>query len=829
MIGTLQKWWTKFCKGGFTPAMNNDEKRYMYTLNVYWLISIIAYSIFLILLLVWQNNGFTVLVTSNLIMYLLFLLARYLMLLGRYLTARHVLLLVINAGIFFYDGIIGFHGWVFIYYIPFLFVTISLFSYRAKTVSLVVYVLLPVLLFLITHFYLPHWSIAGSWVAVNNPLFGVGNFLMALLLVALFTANIIKGNLRNLQLIERNQLNLQALIDNTTDSVWSIDSKNIITSANMVFKKGIKDMFGVDIQPGFDMNTIYERPDYPALFKKHHALLFETDSLHDIYRFYGNRHYEVFGTTYYDKQGQLSGASFHVRDITDIIHSGEELQQAFINLQTLIDNTYASIWSVDTSYKVIAANRNYKEDMRRIFNIDVHPGYDISQIFDRPNYPRDWLEHYKRVFSGESYQLEYKFEDTVFELMVAPIFGLYKSIIGAAFYARNISQRKHNELALLEAKEKAEEAAKAKAQFLSNISHELRTPLNGIVAITRIMLGEPTTPEQYKNLEVLKYSGDHMLSLIDDVLDFNKIEAGKVIIEKASFNLYQAMEGLAKTFVAQAAEKGIGYEVVLPAELNRLVTGDVTRVTQVINNLLGNAFKFTPKGKVMFSAALQKRGPDYLQVVFTVKDTGIGIAADKIDKIFESFTQADVKTTRKYGGTGLGLTISKRLVQLMDGELLVQSEPGIGTTFTIELGFGLSQQLSGVPQEKGINELKKFTGVKVLLAEDNPINLMVASNILKKWEMEVTPVKDGREALDAMQTATFDLVLMDLEMPVLDGAAAAKEIRLTNQQVPIIAFTAASYENMHQDLLQKGMTGFVPKPFKPEHLHQCISDALQQA
>jgi signal transduction histidine kinase/CheY-like chemotaxis protein len=739
------------------------------------------------------------------------------------------LMLVINAGIFFYDSIIGLNGWVFVYYIPFLFVSISLFSYKSKLITLTAYVVLPIVLFLVARFYLHSQIRDTQWALGITPYFSVANFLLALLLVALFAFNIIKGNLDSLHQIERNRLHLQALIDNTADSVWSIDDNNIITSANMIFKRDMKTIFGVDVRPGFDMNAIYARPDFPAIFKEHHRLLFEMGTLHDIYRYFGNRHYEVFGTTYHNKQGELSGASFHVRDITDIIQSGEELQQAFINLQTLIDNTHASIWSVDTNYKVIAANRIYKEDMRRIFQVEMVPGFDIGQLFSKNNYPSEWLDHYKRVFAGETFQLEYSFEEKTYELMVAPIFGLYKSIIGAAFYARNVTQRKRNEIALLEAKEKAEEATKAKAQFLSNISHELRTPLNGIVAITRIMLGEPTTGEQQKNLEVLKYSGDHMLSLIDDVLDFNKIEADKVIIEKVSFNLQHTLFGITKAFAALATEKNILFEVNLPDGLNQLVNGDITRITQVMNNLLGNAFKFTPKGKVIFSADVVQQESEKMQVKFTVSDTGIGIAADKLDLIFESFTQADVRTTRKYGGTGLGLTISKRLVQLMEGTMWVNSKPGVGTTFTIELGFALARRSSGSQGEKGINELKKFTGVKVLLAEDNPINLMVACNILKKWEMDVTPVKDGQEALDAMESGNFDIVLMDLEMPVLDGAAATKQIRLSNQQVPIIAFTAASYENMKQELLQNGMTGFVPKPFKPEYLHQCIADALKQS
>jgi signal transduction histidine kinase/CheY-like chemotaxis protein len=702
MNAKIEKWWDRFCKGGILPDMDNVEKNYIYGFNVYWFISIAGYTFFLTMLLLLQHNAILLLLASNLVMYLLFFTVRYLVARRHQsFLARHLLLLVINAGIFFYDTLIGSKGLVFVYYIPFLFVTISLFSYRAKLATLTAYISLPVALFLFSWLYtMPYANL--DWPVVKGPVFGIVNFLLALLLVALFAANIIRGNLGSLYQIERNRLSLQALID----------------------------------------------------------------------------------------------------------------------------NTHASIWSVDTRYRVIAANRVYKEDMRRIFGVNMHAGFDVRQLFGRENYPEEWQGHYLTVFSGKPFQLEYRFNEEVYELMVAPIFGVHRSIIGAAFYARNISYRKKNELAILEAKEKAEEASRAKAQFLSNISHELRTPLNGIIAITRIMLGEVMADDQRRNMEVLKYSGDHMLSLIDDVLDFNKIDAGKMVIEKAVFNLHHAMEDLVKSFMVHAEEKKIAFEMSLEPDLNQLVTGDITRLVQVMNNLLGNAFKFTSKGKVFFGAAILQRNANSLRVKFSISDTGIGIAAGKIDKIFESFTQADVETTRQFGGTGLGLTISKKLVELMGGNLSVQSEEGVGTTFIIELDFGLAEKQSHVIKEKGINDLKKFAGVNVLLAEDNPVNLLVASTILKKWEMLVTSVDNGQKAIDAMRTGKFDIILMDLEMPVMDGITAVREIRLINPGVPIIAFTAAIYENMQQDLLQKGMTDFVPKPFKPEHLHQCIAAAL---
>ncbi len=828
MISAGVRWLYKICRTGFTLDMSPADKRIIFTLNVYWFISLAAYSLFLVLLLLTQHTS-RLLITANLLMYLFFFLVHFMVKRKAFSPARHLLLLLIHAGIFFYDNLLGSNGWVFLFYIPFLFVTISLCTGKGPVFCLLAYILLPVLLFLITQYNGYQLFNSNYHIATTNVFFRNCNFLLALLLVAIFAANIIRGNIENLFVIDRNRLNLQALIDNTADSIWSIDNDHILTSANNVFKKNIKELFGIEVKPGFDMQQVYAHPDFPVLFRQHHQLLFEHGYLHDIYQFSDNRYYEIFGTAYKDVQGVLSGASFHIRDITEIKRGETELKQAFISLQALIDNTHASIWSVGADYRIIAANRVYKDDIRHIFGEEINTGYSIAALFERTDYPAEWKSHYERAFSGETFQLEYIFDDDTFELMVSPIVGLHDDIVGAAFYARNISKRKFNERTIIEAKEKAEEASRVKAQFLSNISHELRTPLNGIIALTRIMLSEPVSPAQKRNLEVLKHSGDHMVSLIDTVLDFNKIEADKVVLEKISFNLKTSLQKTANVFQSQTKKGQVVFETFFDEQLNRHVSGDITKLNQVLNNLLGNAFKFTEKGKITFSARLIDIKPENtMQVEIEVSDTGIGIAPEKLDVIFDSFTQADARTTRKYGGTGLGLTISKRLTELMGGTLTVKSILKEGTTFCVRLALPCTVSGQQKAEEKTIAQLHKLTGVKVLVVEDNPVNMMVVTNILQKWEMEVATAADGQKALEQVASRQFDIILMDLEMPVMDGIVAVAEIRRMGNPVDIIAFTAASYPDMEADLREKGMNDYVKKPFRPQDLHSKMVSLLQK-
>ncbi|MFL5748528.1 MAG: response regulator [Niastella sp.] len=386
----------------------------------------------------------------------------------------------------------------------------------------------------------------------------------------------------------------------------------------------------------------------------------------------------------------------------------------------------------------------------------------------------------------------------------------------------DVSNVKMAEFELMKAKEKAESAARTKSRFLSNMSHELRTPLNGIIGASNLLLQEEHLNTQVQHLDILKFSSEHMMMLINDILDYNKMEAGKVELADVPVNIKEFMQKLASQFSPQIKLKGLEFKIDIDDRLDLEFYTDETRLNQVLSNLLANALKFTHQGTITMAVRKLFSSSTKSTLQFIVMDTGIGIPKNKHKEIFDSFTQADVNTTRKYGGTGLGLAITKRIVNMFNSDLLLESEENKGSAFhfTVELRICENRKRY---MEDNIKNLDSLEGIRLLIAEDNPVNLSIAKRFLTKWGIQVSEATNGREALAQFKKGTFDLLLIDLEMPEMDGATALKEIRKINTSIPAVAFTAAVYDNMQADLLQKGFTDFIHKPFRPEELHSKIS------
>jgi PAS domain S-box-containing protein len=387
----------------------------------------------------------------------------------------------------------------------------------------------------------------------------------------------------------------------------------------------------------------------------------------------------------------------------------------------------------------------------------------------------------------------------------------------------DISDVKITEFELMKAKEKAEEATRAKSKFLSNMSHELRTPLNGIIGACNLMLGEEYLSEQKPRLDILKFSSEHMMTLINDILDYNKIEAGKLELEEAPINIKEFTERLAAQFSTEVSKKGLHFFTEITDDLDIEVITDQTRLNQVLYNLLSNAIKFTHEGSVCLIVKKLFATSNKATVQFLVVDTGIGIPKEKQKEIFASFTQADTDTTRKYGGTGLGLSISRKLVNMFNSELILESSVNKGSIFHFTVEWKINEDRKRYINEERSKDLNLLPGTRVLIAEDHPVNMSIAKRFLQKWGIEVTEAVNGKEAVEQFKKGTFDLLLIDLEMPEMDGVTAMREIRKLNPEIPVIAFTAAVYDNMQADLLQKGFVDFIPKPFRPEVLHDKIA------
>ncbi|GAA4465337.1 hypothetical protein GCM10023093_17360 [Nemorincola caseinilytica] len=390
---------------------------------------------------------------------------------------------------------------------------------------------------------------------------------------------------------------------------------------------------------------------------------------------------------------------------------------------------------------------------------------------------------------------------------------------------RNLQVRQQIELARKE-KEVAERTARLKHQFMANMSHEIRTPMNAIIGMARLLLTRDPRPEQLRYLNAIQMSADNLLVIINDILDLSKIEAGKIVIEHIDFSMREVLQSVRDMLMLKAEERHIELRTSVDDALPRKLTGDPTRVNQVLINLAGNAVKFTEQGYVSVHISLAREEGSKLWVRFDVTDTGIGIAKEHIDSIFDSFTQAGAETTRKFGGTGLGLTICRQLVSLMGGEMTVQSQLGKGTTFTVTIPFDRAAEQTDEVQSNVLDpvSMRRLNNMKVMLVEDNEFNRMVAEDTLKELipSIRLDVAINGQEAVDHLRREMYDVVLMDIQMPVMDGITATKIIRTElpspQRNVKIIAMTANVLQEDVQHYFVVGMNGFVSKPFHAEEL-----------
>jgi signal transduction histidine kinase len=387
---------------------------------------------------------------------------------------------------------------------------------------------------------------------------------------------------------------------------------------------------------------------------------------------------------------------------------------------------------------------------------------------------------------------------------------------------KHIASLEQAEFEILQAKDRAEKAAAAKTRFMSNMSHELRTPLNAIIGTTHLLMQEYEQLQESDHFRILKDSSEHMLHLVNEVLDFNKLDEGKLRLVYEPFDLDEMLRQAAGTFTSTIQQKNI--DLLLDTSTvpkDQKIVGDEMRLKQVLLNLLSNAIKFTETGTVRLIAHVRQLTDSGAEVYFAVSDTGIGIPQEKIHLIFDSFTQADAETTRKYGGSGLGLSICKELVWKMGGQLQVRSQPGKGSLFYFTIYLSFEQRTAIVPKDK-LQSLKKLNGVKILLVEDNAVNMKIARRFLHSWGASIDTAENGVIAWRLFQEQSFDLLLIDLEMPLMDGKELLTQVRSVNKDIPAIAFTAAVYENMYDDLQKHGFNGYLHKPFQPDEMHRNI-------
>jgi signal transduction histidine kinase/CheY-like chemotaxis protein len=420
----------------------------------------------------------------------------------------------------------------------------------------------------------------------------------------------------------------------------------------------------------------------------------------------------------------------------------------------------------------------------------------------------------------------------------ARIWGIIMGILAcgllvyAFWYILNLSSRQQRIIAHLnESERKIKEASLLKEQFLANMSHEIRTPMNAIIGFTNILKRTSLDTEQRRYVQNIHSASDNLLALINDILDLSKIEAGMIQLEDTNFSLRSLISSIAAMFDEKIKEKNLYLNTEIKDNVPDILTGDAVRLTQILINLLSNGIKFTEKGGVKLTVDVLKMDKLKAHLRICIIDSGIGIAKEKQATIFERFQQAEAETTRRFGGTGLGLSIVKQLVELQGGTLTLKSQPGKGSEFTLNIEYKLPDEEKMLSEALAATEVKAISlaEIKVLIAEDNPMNQQLIKHLMKNWGIQHTIVNNGAEAVEALKKESYTLILMDIQMPEMDGYTATDVIRNElNLQIPIIAMTAHAMMGEKEKCLQLGMNDYISKPLKETILYNIIAQYSYQ-
>ncbi|MCX7711904.1 MAG: PAS domain S-box protein [Clostridia bacterium] len=521
-------------------------------------------------------------------------------------------------------------------------------------------------------------------------------------------------------------------------------------------------------------------------------------------------------------------------DITASKNAGEALARSRDFYLTLFENFPALIWRAGTDSRC-----NYFNNMWLEFT-GTTLEQEVGDSWVRGIHPEDAEQCYNKYIEAfnerRQFDMEYRFKrhDGQYRWITnigRPFNDLEGNFAGYLGVCYDITERIRNHEELKRAKDAAEAANKAKSEFLANMSHEIRTPLNGIIGMTDLTLMGNIPDEYRENLRISRNCADSLLRIINDILDFSKIEAGKMIIEKIPFKLKELIDKSVSTHAVIAREKGLVFECIVQPGVPNYLVGDPNRLQQIMNNLIGNAVKFTHNGGIKVKVDQCAAFDAYVELRFTVEDTGIGISKEEVDRLFKSFSQVDGSVTRKYGGTGLGLAISKQLVEMMGGAIWLESEKGKGSRFLFTVLLETGDEGGA---ENGLTPISNAdTGkqqLKILLVEDDMVNQLVTNQMLDSGGHHTTTVNNGREALEILKTHTFDLILMDIQMPEMDGVEATKRIRETekgtDRHIPIIALTAHALQGDMERFIAAGMDYYISKPVEVAELLKSIENTF---
>ena len=695
----------------------------------------------------------------------------------------------------------------------------------------------------------PQVSITGKYI-INNILklpFVVKGELKGVLGIAVDISEKIASEYK----LKDSEDRYRALIENALDIIYQTD-----VEGKFVFLNAL-----AEVILEFSMDELLQmtyidliRDDYKAITKDYYLSKGNVDaSQNDYFEFpvITKSGKEIWISQkvqpFYNNQ-KMVGYQGVARDITQFkileegrVEAEDALKETATRFKSLIENLNYGILVADENRNIVAVN----DAFCKLFNISVLPTDLIGDDCNLVN------ETAKVLFKNSKWFIENINEKIVERKLVTeeelvmlnghvlerdyiPIF-VKNDYRGHLWSYKDVTLRKFEENELLKSKELAEASSIAKEQFLSTMSHEIRTPMNAVIGMTQLLMNKEPKEDQVEYLNAIKYSADNLLGLINNILDFSKIESGKITLENNDFDITDLVQKIKNIFKYQSEEKGLKFSIHLDHEVDQYLKGDTVRLNQILTNLVGNALKFTEFGRVEILISKVATAAQKINILFEIRDTGIGIDPEKADKIFERFTQANSDTTRKYGGTGLGLTITKLLVELLGGTIYLESQVNRGSSFFVELPFDLGSKDNVVQSGLKLKEMEgQLSGKTILLVEDNKLNQFIASEFIKNSGIAVLTAENGKEALQQLEHhSNIDLILMDLQMPVMDGYTATEHIRKNYngkyETLPIIALSAATSVEVRNKVAAVGMNDYVSKPFEFQSLYIKIAQYLTLA
>jgi len=533
---------------------------------------------------------------------------------------------------------------------------------------------------------------------------------------------------------------------------------------------------------------------------------------------------------YKDETGEVIGVFAAGRDITERKRAEEEIKQQSSLINSLLDSIPDIIFFKDMSGVYMGCNPPFAEFVGKPREAIIgRTDYDLfdKEIADFFREQDKLMLELRIPRHNEEWITYPDSRKVLIDTLKTPYWGADGKLIGVLGISRDITERKKEEEQLHLAREAAEAANLAKSAFLANMSHEIRTPMSGVIGMTGLLLETPLTDRQRSYAEKIKTSGESLLFVLNDILDFSKIEAGKLTIESIPFSIEEVMGSVVNIVGSIAAEKGIELHTAIDPELPAALLGDPMRLTQVINNLIGNAVKFTEAGDIQLTVKGRRQTDENIELEISVQDTGIGMTEEELARLFTAFSQVDASTTRRFGGSGLGLAISRQLVELMGGTIGVESNPGKGSVFTVVLSFPVASgfRRTDLPRRNGAS-LVRFTGVRALVVEDHMINREIIVEQLQQLEIETDIAINGREAVEMVRVREYDVVFMDIQMPEMDGFTATREIRRLGREgidrLPILAMTAHALIGDREKSLAAGMNDHLTKPIDREALSAAL-------